>query len=133
MDKEKNLKDLEFVENLLREIKRNNNQSQQFSLGIMLGLVLGILGNAWISLLSYLVPETFLEKWALLLFLILNFLVCFFIIMHIRDDKKFKKGDVKLEQEIEKVLKLKEDIEEGRISISNRELKTRILGDNYGR
>ncbi|MFH1290851.1 MAG: hypothetical protein ABIH92_05615 [Nanoarchaeota archaeon] len=126
MEREKNIKDLEYVERLLSEIQRKNESSEQLSLGMFFGLFFGIAGNAYISLL-FLWQRNFIEKFSLFFFFILTLLLLIVSLIFVYDSRKFRRNRSSLEKELNRILNLRDDVEGGRLVVSNKELRNIYL------
>lgn len=106
-------KDLEFAEKIHKEIKSDNKQSNYLTIGIVMGLIFGIVGNLFIVLLyeEYIKFLPHFVKFLIIMFSIV--IILFFLYIFIQEDKDFKKKSKGLEQKINKIIAYQERVEKG--------------------
>jgi hypothetical protein len=107
------LKDLEFAERILRDIKNSNQRANDFNFGIFYGLVFGVLGNLVVTLLFDYKLKFLPENLKLIVIETLLFLLIIIILISVHENQKFTDINKKLDLEIEKILNLQDLVEGG--------------------
>lgn len=102
---------LRFAESSLDRIRNDNRSSNQFGWGIAMGLLTGIVGNFYVTLLyDYWLKDASGEI-KFILIEILGFLIILALLLTKKDDRKFKRLDKEIGQELNKVRLEIEEIE----------------------
>lgn len=82
-----NLKYTKEIRNFLKELKYKIDSSKKFSLGIGLGLIMGIFGNMYVTLIYDYVIYNFSKESKLFLILIVSLIIALVFIITIFDYK----------------------------------------------
>ena len=105
------LKNLKFAERELEKIKSENKSSNKFGWGIVYGLIVGILGNLYITILYDSWLKDFSDIVKVVLIILGTILICLAIRMTLKDDKIFKEKDKEIDEELDQIRTHIENIE----------------------
>jgi hypothetical protein len=121
------ISDLDFMQRLLSRYNHDLKGSHDFNMGIMIGLMLGIFGNALVTLMYDLGIKdwSFLSK-SIASLIIIAFISFLFIVSY-RDNRKFKRLIDKTDWEIDQIELDKDKIERGLISPTRKELYQKYI------
>ncbi len=107
------LEEVDFVEKTLKEIKSENLSNSNFNLGIFYGLVFGIIGNLFVTILFDYKLKSLSDNYKFWILLGVIAVILFFLFIMYRESKKFKYNEVKIENNLSNLLILKDKIRKG--------------------
>lgn len=107
------LEEADIVEKTLREIKSENISNSNLNLGIFYGLVLGIIGNLFVTVLFDYVIKDLSEIGKSIIFAALFVIVVFFLIIISEENKKASFNQEKINNHLDNIEIIKEKIKKG--------------------
>ena len=111
-EKKLRLKKLRFEEKVLKEIETKNEGNRNFSLGIIYGLLFGIIGNLYITLLFDYSLKQLSEDMKFILIMIFSVLIIIALLITIKDDRDFKQKEKEINDRTYRVLNDMDRLEE---------------------
>jgi high-affinity Fe2+/Pb2+ permease len=135
------LEDVEFLEKIVKSIENKNLSSNQLNLGIFYGLLFGVIGNLFITLLFDFLLKDLSNSWKYFILMILIVLILFFLFIILNENKSYKSKEQMIDNQLHNLNLARDQIKAGQKinkwslldtrNLSEKAMKDRQSSDYY--